>query len=691
PAGAPHRHATLEGIGAGLAVAAGALLLFQNVLVHDALWYYTYLRSALVDGDLDLFAEFALRNPNGMYLPPPGTPIFHLGTGLLAAPLAILARPIALLLDRAGILPGGDGYGALEVAAVTVTSLLLAAGAVVLAHRLARGVAPAGASLLAITALVYASPFAWFAFVWPAYPHAASACLAAAFLLWWRTRGAAARPATLFGMGLLGGLLALVHPQDAIYLALPLLDLAGAAQPLAGVAALGAGALVGFAPQMAAWAAAAGAPVQNVYGAIGDPFRFAHPAFLEVFFSGYNGLFTWTPLCGVAVAGLFLVRRRDPRLFRGLVVVLALETWAIASYGYWWGGASFGARYFLSAWPVFAVGLAAATGEVMRRAGAAATGALLAPFVYWNLLLMAQFRLEWIPHNRPPDFAAAIARQVHEAPAALVAGLLMPFRWNRVLAIDTLGAAIATRSIAGLLAWGVIAGGGIALLLVLCGWLARVTPPRRLDAGRLGVAGATAALVVTLAVGAAASEPGRRRVLLAGDRLPRTVAAGQGARILLVTPPEGPTAEAPTAVALAVRRTPRRDDRPRTLSLVTYLRRAALRSEGEPTALVTVEGRGCAAARHLLRAGFETAETAPDRVEVEAIRRHDATHADPIERWWQDDQSAAHYWGQSYLATFLLPIGCEPESLRLVMTGGPGDLVVRRALVSEDLPERAAP
>src|SRR5204863_1534137 len=99
-------------------------------------------------------------------------------------------------------------------------------GAVALTHRLARRVTPGGPSALAQVVLLYASPMAFFTFVWPGYPHAASAFLAAVFILLWDGAGRRARPGAFFLLGLLGGALALVHPQDMLYLALPGADLA---------------------------------------------------------------------------------------------------------------------------------------------------------------------------------------------------------------------------------------------------------------------------------------------------------------------------------------------------------------------------------------------------------------------------------------------------------------------------------
>jgi hypothetical protein len=85
-----------------------------------------------------------------------------------------------------------------------------------------------------------------------------------------------------------------------------------------------------------------------------------------------------------------------------------------------------------------------------------------------------------------------------------------------------------------------------------------------------------------------------------------------------------------------------------------------------------------------LRAGLETAETAPARPEAAAHMRHEISRADPIQSWWQDDDSSRHYWGFAYLATFGLPEACAPDGVRVEMTPGPGSMEIRTILVSAD-------
>jgi hypothetical protein len=688
-----HDPARVEIAAMAAGCAAGFVFLFQNVLVHDALWYYSYLRSGLVDRNLDLFEEFVLRNPHGMYLPPPDTPIFHLGVSIFQAPVAWLVRPFAILLANAGILPGGDGYGPLEVGAATWSSMMLAIGGVVLTHRLARELSSGPASALAQVALLYASPLAFFAFVWPGYPHAATVFLAGVFLLIWARRGRLVDPWSALLLGLLGGALALVHPQDVVYLALPAVDLLEELtrekwkRTLRSMACLAGGAAVGFAPQMGAWAATSGTLLPHVYSEIGDPFRWSRPAFWDVLFSGYNGLFTWTPLCAVGALGLFLLRREQPRIFRGLLFLLLLEWWAIASYGYWWGGASFGARYFLSAYPVLGIGLAVALHRMARRTGLLAAGLATVPFVFWNLLLMAQFRLEWLPHNQRPDFGAAVARQIYEAPEVVASGLTGAFRWNQALVVEQCRAALESGSTLQLFGFFLVAAGLVALLVA---WIARIVraftaeDPGGVTAAswsrRASLTGVAAMLLATSAVLAVAHDHGRRRLVSEVRGLPRDVEPASAVTLPLRPRSDGPSPEAPTAVFTVPTR-PRGPVSSR-LDLVSFLRAGGGRIEGDVVAWVSPRGPRCGHSTYPIRAGHETPETAPDHEPGFMRPRHDLDEVDTIQSWWQSDPGGVHYWGHAYLASWELPQDCEPDVVTVRATPGTGVLELRGIALS---------
>ncbi len=80
---------------------------------------------------------------------------------------------------------------------------------------------------------------------------------------------------------------------------------------------------------------------------------------IPVLFSGERGLFIWSPLTALALAGLIPLGLRDRTLAISLGVAFLLQTLINASVADWWAGWSFGMRRMTELYPVFVVGLAA--------------------------------------------------------------------------------------------------------------------------------------------------------------------------------------------------------------------------------------------------------------------------------------------------------------------------------------------
>ena len=110
-------------------------------------------------------------------------------------------------------------------------------------------------------------------------------------------------------------------------------------------------------------------------------------------FSVRKGLLFWTPLVGLGVAGLFVLRGQARGLLLPTAVFLALSFWFMASWSEWWYGGSFGQRAFVESLPPLAIGIAALfawarAGRALVPVGIAAlvtTGlALHAMLAYWR-------------------------------------------------------------------------------------------------------------------------------------------------------------------------------------------------------------------------------------------------------------------------------------------------------------------
>ena len=125
---------------------------------------------------------------------------------------------------------------------------------------------------------------------------------------------------------------------------------------LAGLAATALAFVAAFLPQMLVWVVLYGRPIALPQG---EGFmQWTGPHLVAVLFSDNHGLITWTPLLAVALVGLtrFVTRHTGPGV--SIAVVVLLSWYVNAAVADWWGGEAFGARRFLSLFPLFALGLA---------------------------------------------------------------------------------------------------------------------------------------------------------------------------------------------------------------------------------------------------------------------------------------------------------------------------------------------
>lgn len=382
-----------------------------RVLDGDAIQYYAYLRSLVFDGDLDFRNEYAaLYRParpdasDNVWLtaqtPTGRVPnMMSIGPALLWSPFFLLTCVGVALLRLAGVDVPLDGFAAPFQLSAGVAGIVYAAGGAYLGFRLAaRLYAPAPAFWGALAAWL-ATPAIYYSLVSPAYSHAVSLFAVALFSYAWLVTRGDERIQRAVVLGSLGGLAMLVRWQDAIVLALPVLETIRRAArrevalrpAFARLAVIAAVAGLVMVPQLLAW--------QRIYGGLlvlpqGAGFmRWTEPALWQVLFSTRHGLFLWTPAVMPAVLGLALVRRRDADLGWGAVLVVLLSMYINACVSDWWAGEAFGARRFVGDTVFFALGLTAVFAGTRRLGRPAVVRAAALALVVYNLLFLLQYQV----------------------------------------------------------------------------------------------------------------------------------------------------------------------------------------------------------------------------------------------------------------------------------------------------------
>jgi hypothetical protein len=335
----------------------------------DAAYYYAYLPSLVLDGDLDFTNQYRVtQNWYRLGPTPLGRPgnVFGIGPAVFALPAFVAGHALAAIAGARG-----DGFSRWETALVLWTSIPFTLGAVWLAARLARrrvGSVLAGAAGYA-GALVaaIAGPLLYYAIRQPGYAHPCAALFATLLVERWDASYDAPRTLrTWLVLGAAAGAAALARPQLALWaLLLPAAAIddlwrrgaASLGRLAAGWAAGAAAAALVFLPQLLAWKALYGAWYVVPQGP--GFLRWDDPAWSETLFSSRNGLFPWTPLYAPMALGVVVLARQGRRLPLALLLGLFGQALVNGATWDWWAGGSFGGRRFDSCYVVFAVGAAA--------------------------------------------------------------------------------------------------------------------------------------------------------------------------------------------------------------------------------------------------------------------------------------------------------------------------------------------
>jgi hypothetical protein len=276
----------------------------------------------------------------------------------------------------------------------------------------------------------------------PSWSHALSAFTVALFLWYWeqtRLRRTAGQWAIL---GFMAGLMGNVYYPNAILLIFPALEVIhllfskqrDPGRPMIPIQklALRCGIfLVAFfaalSPTFISRQIIYGSPFESGYPAI-STWNWTSPALLKVLFSSDHGLFSWTPILILAVAGLAFLAKRDALLGAGCLLTFLAYYYFIASYPDWDGLSSFGNRFFISLTPIFILGFAALLSSFSSWVGkttraVAIAFPALALLIAWNVGFIFQWGIHMVPARGEISWSSMVHNQVIDVPLRMTQAL----------------------------------------------------------------------------------------------------------------------------------------------------------------------------------------------------------------------------------------------------------------------------
>lgn len=401
-------------------LAAFPLLFKPWVHGFDTVAYYSWLRTTVIDGHLDVrdeFTHYGYGAERGVTITGYTYNEWAVGSAVLWSPFFLTAHGFSLLARAWGLPVVTDGYGAQYIWAVSIGSAVYAFIGILLTHRLGRAFFPPNISTLATVTTWLASPLVFYMYSHPLMSHANDAFAYALYLYTWHeTRRRPTRYRAVL-RGATAGLCALVRQINAVLVFFALAEfimdglrawrdsrhLVELWRMLSNMAAFSLAWWIAYAPQVIVWRVVFGHWIEpNPYAAgAGAGFDWLHPHFLGTLFSTDRGLFTWSPLLLLATVGWAYLWRREHRIGTLVTTNFVLQLSVIAAWSSWSAAASFGQRFFTNVTPAFALGLAALLTAIQNRVRFRWLVVGCALFVLWNGLLIVRYVLGDVPHMGP--------------------------------------------------------------------------------------------------------------------------------------------------------------------------------------------------------------------------------------------------------------------------------------------------
>jgi hypothetical protein len=423
----------------------------------DGVGYYAFARAPLIEHSLDFQRDYQSANASfrDARLDESGIPktVFRTSTGhldnhftvgpaILWAPFLLSAHAVVLLARTMGSHVPADGFSAPYRIAMAVGTAFYGFFGLLLAARVAGKYVDERWVFLAAISILWASSLPVYIYFNPSWSHAHSAFAVALFLWYWHETYDHRTTWQWCVLAAITGLMLNVYYANAIMLVVlaveairqyraafrdPELGPKNATQLFARHMLFAAIVAVCLLPTLITRYIIYGSPLESGYISIRN-WAWGSPYFLSVLFSSNHGLFVWTPVTLLAVVGLFIFRRREPRVGAAFLAATLVFYVFIACYPDWAGISSYGNRFFVSLSPLFIVGLSVLLQRAaglfrLPRVALAVGSALLACLILWNMAFMFQWGIHLVPARGPISWRKMIHNQFFVVPGAISAKL----------------------------------------------------------------------------------------------------------------------------------------------------------------------------------------------------------------------------------------------------------------------------
>jgi hypothetical protein len=349
-------------------------LYLQKTVYGDGIFYFSWLRSIVIDHNVNFANEYAHFHAV-QQLTKAGIlgNIYPVGPAIFWFPGYYITHTVL----------GGDGFGFLYQLVLGLTSVSFAWLGILLLYRYLSNRYSQVASLLSVVSIAFATNLFFYGSLDTVNSHAIGFFIMMVYLtLLTNTKK------NYLVIGLALGALTLIRTQDAVF-AILLVTVINKQlwKTFFGI-------FIGFSPQLIAWQLLYHKFWSSPYLDRGYGFNFLHPQIFNTLFSPNHGLFLWTPILLLASYGV--LKYKGASVFKyAMLTAISAQIFVISSWTTWWQGASFSGRMFVTAIPLFALGLGCVYERLVQRGNTWVniTKTIVIPFSFLNVCAMVFYLL----------------------------------------------------------------------------------------------------------------------------------------------------------------------------------------------------------------------------------------------------------------------------------------------------------
>lgn len=330
----------------------------------DGRYYYSYLRSAVLDRNLDFTNEFEFfhipiqYSHTGMIINK-----FNIGPFLFWLPFFLIAHLLTSILMFLGGSIKVDGYSFIYQISVGIASVTFAIWGLYLCFVGLKKIVKPQIALISSLTIFFASNLFFYGSIDPINSHSlsffSSSLLFYLIIKYWHQKLISI--SDVIFLGITTGLIALIRNQDLIW-SLMVFGIIifryrdSNIKKIVSLLVYLVSVFVLLIPQFWLWWLMLG-KINSPYLLLGEKFYWLQPQIFNVLFSSYHGLFYYSPILIFSIWGLVLVKK-DFRILDILsILIFILQTWIVGSWHSWWAGESYGNRMFISVYPLLIWGL----------------------------------------------------------------------------------------------------------------------------------------------------------------------------------------------------------------------------------------------------------------------------------------------------------------------------------------------